>query len=108
MDTKRSRNSTFVRPQPCPRPHPLLRLQRRVHTHRARISRPTRDPRSVPEAGREKPIGDDDGERGAAIERERARRDGEGQTRVDKRAEVCGRELGARRAGRRWRFLFRA
>ena len=56
----------------------------------------------VPEAGREEPVGDDDGERGAAIERERAWRDGEGQTRVDKRAEVCGRELGARRAGRRW------
>jgi len=40
----------------------------------------------VPEAGREECVGDDDGERGAPVGRERARRDGEWQARIDERA----------------------
>jgi len=57
----------------------------------------------VPQAGGEEYIGDDDGECGVAVKRERARRNGERQTRVNERAKVCGRELGARREGRRWK-----
>ena len=55
----------------------------------------------VPQAGGEERIGNDDRERGAPVERERARCDGERQAWVDERAEVCGRELRAWRARRR-------
>lgn len=54
----------------------------------------------VPQAGWEERVGDDNREGGAPVGRERARRDGEWQARVDERAKVRRWELGARGARR--------
>ena len=54
----------------------------------------------MPQAGWEERVGDDDGEGGAPVERERAWRDGERQARVDECAKVGRWELGARGARR--------
>ena len=54
----------------------------------------------MPQAGWEERVGDDNREGGAPVGRERARRDGEWQARVDERAKVRRWELGARGARR--------
>ena len=63
----------------------------------------------MPQGGWEECVGDYDGESGAPVERECARRDGEWQARVDECAKVGRWELrawGARRGGKDERFLF--
>ena len=54
----------------------------------------------MPQSGWEERVGDDDSEGGAPVGRERARRDGERQARVDECAKVRRWELGARGARR--------